>query len=422
MIGAFFVRHYGALGETLYRRYWLGSIASVGGGRLVTLAQAWLVYELSGSALALGYLGAATAIPSIFITIYGGALADRLDRRFLIMVSSLAIAALYLLLALLDVMEVVEVWHVLAIAALTSAISGVDGPARQAFFPALISRDLLMSAVALNSIIWQSTRMVLPAIGGVLIALTDTWLNFLLGVAGYLTLFAVMATIRIRIPRREVLVSSLHHVIEGVRFILDTRLFLVLITWSYIGMFFANSYAELMPAFARMLEVNERGYGLLISMGGVGSLIGTLIVGTFQGARRLGWIMLGGAAISAVMLYGFCLTTALAESPSAFYGALFFVFAGAMFGQGFMISSMTVMQMNVPDELRGRVMGLHSITYSFMSLGALMLGALADATTPSIAVAISVSVYLFTIVTIGLTQPIIRHIDGEDLAVAARAA
>ncbi len=93
-----------------------------------------------------------------------------------------------------------------------------------------------------------------------------------------------------------------------------------------------------------------------------------------------------------------------------------------MFGQGFMISSMTVMQMNVPDELRGRVMGLHSITYSFMSLGALMLGALADATTPSIAVAISVSVYLFTIVTIGLTQPIIRHIDGEDLAVPARAA
>lgn len=422
MIGAFFVRHYGALGETLYRRYWLGSIASVGGGRLVTLAQAWLVYELSGSALALGYLGAATAIPSIFITIYGGALADRLDRRFLIMVSSLATAALYLLLALLDLMEVVEVWHVLAIAALTSAISGVDGPARQAFFPALISRDLLMSAVALNSIIWQSTRMVLPAIGGVLIALTDTWLNFLLGMAGYLTLFVVMATIRIRVPRREVLVSSLQHVIEGVRFILNTRLFLVLITWSYIGMFFGNSYAELMPAFARMLEASERGYGLLISMGGVGSLIGTLIVGTFQGARRLGWIMLGGAAVSVVMLYGFCLTTASVESPSAFYAALFFVFAAAMFGQGFMISSMTVMQMNVPDELRGRVMGLHSITYSFMSLGALMLGALADATTPSIAVAISVSVYLFTIVTIGLTQPIIRHIDGEDLAVPARAA
>jgi MFS family permease len=422
MIGAFIVRHYSALGEALYRRYWLGSISAVGGGRLVTLAQAWLVYELSGSALALGYLGAATAIPSIFITMYGGALADRFDRRFLIMVSSLSTASLFLVLGLLDLLEIVKVWHVIVIAAMTSAISGIDGPARQAFFPALISREQLMSAVALNSIIWQSTRMILPAIGGVLIAVTDTWVNFFLGMMGYLGLFAVMATLRVRVPRPEMLGSSLQHVVEGVRFILDTRLFLVLIMWSYIGMFFANSYGELMPAFARMLEASERGYGLLISMGGVGSVVGTLIVGTLQSARRLGWIMLGGAAVSALMLYGFCLVSGLADVvPGAFYGALVFVFAAAMFGQGFMISSMTVMQMNVPDALRGRVMGIHSITYSFMSLGALLLGAIADATSPPVAVGIGVSVYLFTVLTIAITQPIIRSIDGGELE-ATRAA
>ncbi|MEE9255316.1 MAG: hypothetical protein V3U43_10295, partial [Pseudomonadales bacterium] len=176
-------------------------------------------------------------------------------------------------------------------------------------------------------------------------------------------------------------------------------------------------------AFARMLDANEEGYGLLLSLGGVGSLVGTLIVGTLQGARRLGWIMLGGAALSAFMLYGFSVVTAFAELvPWAFYAALFCVFAAAMFGQGFMISSMTVMQMNVPDELRGRVMGIHTITYSFMSLGALMLGALADATSPSFAVGISVSVYLFTILMIGFTQPIVRRIDGEELGAVARAA
>ncbi|MEJ2133012.1 MAG: MFS transporter, partial [Gammaproteobacteria bacterium] len=279
-----------------------------------------------------------------------------------------------------------------------------------------------MSAVALNSIIWQSTRMILPAIGGVLIAVTDTWVNFFLGMMGYLGLFAVMATLRVRVPRPEMLGSSLQHVVEGVRFILDTRLFLVLIMWSYIGMFFANSYGELMPAFARMLEASERGYGLLISMGGVGSVVGTLIVGTLQSARRLGWIMLGGAAVSALMLYGFCLVSGLADVvPGAFYGALVFVFAAAMFGQGFMISSMTVMQMNVPDALRGRVMGIHSITYSFMSLGALLLGAIADATSPPVAVGIGVSVYLFTVLTIAITQPIIRSIDGGELE-ATRAA
>lgn len=423
MIGAFLVRHYGALGQPLYRRYWLGSIASVGGGRLVMLAQAWLVYELSGSALALGYLGAATAVPSIIITIYGGALADRLDRRVLIMVASVATAAMYLILGLLDFLEVVEVWHVIAIAGLTSAISGVDGPARQAFYPALIQRDQMMSAVALNSIIWQSTRMVLPAVGGVLLAVTDTWVNFMLGMVGYLALFAVMWTLRVRVQRPVVLVSSLHHIVEGVKFILNTRLFLVLITWSYIGMFFGNSYAELMPAFARTLGANEQGYGLLLSMGGVGSVVGTLIVGTLQGARRLGWIMLGGAALSALMLYGFAFVTGFADVVSwAFVAALFCVFAAAMFGQGFMISSMTVMQMNVPDELRGRVMGIHTITYSFMSLGALMLGALADATSPSLAVGISVSVYLFTILVVAFTQPVVRRIDGEKLAATGRVA
>lgn len=423
MIGAFVVRHYGALGQTSYRRYWLGCIAAVGGNRLVTLAQAWLVYALSGSALDLGYLGAATATPSIIITIYGGALADRVDRRTLIMTCALATASLYLALAALDFTGVVKVWHVIVIAALTSAIMGIDQPARAAFFPALIDREHMMSAVALNSIVWQSTRMVLPALGGVLLAFTDTWVNFVLGMTGYLVLFGVMWTLRVVAPRPEVLVSSLRHIVEGIRFILNTRLFLTLITWSYVSMFFAYSYGELMPAFARLLEVNARGYGLLLSAGGVGSVVGTLVVGTLQGARRLGWIMLGGAALSAFMLYGFSLVTAVHDVlPWAFYGALFCVFAAAMFGQGFMISSMTVMQMNVPDALRGRVMGIHSITYSLMSLGALVLGALADATSPSLAVSVGVSVYLGTIVLIALTQPLVRRIDGEELTLAARAA
>ena len=108
----------GALRRPMYRRYWLGSFASIGATQLLTMGQGWLVYELSGSALQLGYLGASASIPTIVVSLFGGAIADKLDKRLIIMVTSLLTASLLLLLAILDLTETVRVWHVLTIAAL----------------------------------------------------------------------------------------------------------------------------------------------------------------------------------------------------------------------------------------------------------------------------------------------------------------
>ena len=169
-----------ALASLPYRRFWLGSVASVGSTQLYFIAMAWLVFELSGSPLDLGLLGASMAVPTIAATLVGGIVADRLNRRSILLTTTAVAAVLLLLLAALDATGVVRVWHVLVVSGLLGLVHGFDFPARSSIFPALIQPHQMMSAVALNSILWQGTRMILPAIGGILIALTDTALVFAL--------------------------------------------------------------------------------------------------------------------------------------------------------------------------------------------------------------------------------------------------
>ena len=144
------VDRYPALGFSRYRRYWLASFASVGATQLITLGQGWLIFELSGSAVTLGLLGAAAAIPNILMTLLGGVIADRLDKRRIMMYTSLAITCLLAGLAWLDYSGIVAVWHVLTIAALVSLITGLDWPARVSFFARLVERHAFMCAVAVD--------------------------------------------------------------------------------------------------------------------------------------------------------------------------------------------------------------------------------------------------------------------------------
>lgn len=409
MMNAILTR-YPALGFPLYRRYWFASFASVGATQLVTLAQGWLVFELTGSALDLGVLGAAASVPNILVSLFGGALADRFDKRKIILVTSILTGALLLLLALLDATGVVEVWHVWAIAAAGAFVSGIEWPTRQSIFPHLIERSGLLSAVALNSFLWQATRMVIPALGGILIALTDTWVLFALAAGGYGVMYAVMARMPIQLPGNRDH-SPLRQVAAGFEFIARHDLFRWLILASYAGMFFVSSYMQLLPAFVAMLGSDETGYGVLLSASGVGSVLGTLVVGGTQHVRRLGLLLLGAAFGSGVLLCMF----ALAAQSGVFVLALGAAFTISVCTSVFMISAMTVMQLEVPDALRGRVMGVHSITYSLMPLGGLLLGAIATQTSIVTAVMVGAGAFLLVVVGIGTTQPSIRGIDGAAL-------
>ena len=403
-----------ALKHRQFLKYWLGSFASVGATQLQVMGLGWLVYELSGSSLTLGYLGAAAGLPAILASLFGGALADHIDKRLLLITTSLLTAALLGLLALLDWLETVAVWHVIAVTGSISVITGFDWPARQAIFPALIEREDMMSAVALTTIIWQATRMTMPALGGIVIALGDTWMLFVLCSLGFLLMFFVMLTLRVRAGGAGARQPALRQIADGVRFILASDIFLILIGLSWAMFFFATSWMQLMPAFADMLNTDEEGYGYLLSVVGVGAVTGTFLSGFLHRSRRLGMAMLLSALVYSAFVYLFALI-AWSGAPHAFPAALGCLFTAAVFSSLFMITSTTVLQLAVPDGLRGRVMGFHAITYNLLPLGGLFAGAIANVSNPALAISITTSVFVGLLLRALLTRAGVRSIDGRAL-------
>ena len=227
-------------------------------------------------------------------------------------------------------------------------------------------------------------------------------------------MFCVMGNMRIQatatqLNRHERTSSALDELREGISYIWRSKLFRWLIGLTFVGMFFAQSYVQIMPVFTELLNSDERGYGYLLSAGGLGSVLGTLIIGSVQQHERLGTIMLLGAALSVLALFGFAASAQLAS----FAFALLFVFLSALFASVFMITSMTVLQLRVPDDLRGRVMGIHTIGYSLMPLGGLFLGSLTEFSGAAWAVLIGSSIYLAAISIAWFSQSGLRNLNND---------
>ena len=403
-----------ALQSRRYRRFWLGSIFSTGATQLYFVGMGWLVFKLTGSALYLGLLGVAMAVPAILATLAGGLVADHGNRGRILLITSMLAGIALGILTILDLGNWITVWQVLLLAALLGLISGFDMPARVSFFPALIEPHQMMSAVALNSILWQGTRMVLPAVGGVLIALADTWIIFALCTVG----FAVMARILLSLQTPDAFPRHSDHnrgLTAAWRFILQEKLFAVLIAMTWISMFFGTAYVQIMPVFAELLGTGEEGYGLLLSATGVGSVLGTILVGRLQNSPQLGSVMMGGSVLFCLSLILFALVTGLAADwRFAFALACGCAMLSAVGGSFFLISSMTVMQLAVPDALRGRVMGIHSITFSLIALGGLVLGPLAELFSAPSALLIGVGVVLASIVGFSIKFDRLWRLNGQD--------
>ena len=396
----------GALSQPRYRRYWLGSLCSVGGVQLVTLGQGWLIVdELGGSPLDLGFLGGATAGPTILVNLFGGVLADRVDRRALLVATSLVCAVLLALLATLDVTDAVEIWHVIAVAAGLGMVFGVDWPARNAFFPALIDREYMMNAVALNAAMWQGTRIIAPAIGGVVIAVSDTSAVFYAASVGFVAMAAILLTLDAPSTAASGPRNVFGELAEGIRFIASRRLFTVLILLAFAASFFGLEYIQLMPLMAEELDVGASRLGFMFMCIGLGAVTGTVVTVRWQGGRNLGRMMLGGVFFSSLTIAGF------AASP-VYAVALLLIYAAALFNSIFLIASMTALQMRVPDELRGRVMGIHAIAFSFIPLGGLLGGAVAEVTNVRVAIAVAALALTGIVAVVALTQREVRELQG----------
>jgi hypothetical protein len=259
--------------------------------------------------------------------------------------------------------------------------------------------------VALNSVLWQVTRMVLPALGGLLLAWYDPALIFVLAGVGYLVMLFVIVGIALQLPG-ERSASPLQQTLEGIRFIAGQPLFRGLILLSYATMLFLSSYMQLMPSFAALLAAGPKGFGILMSATGAGSILGTALVGAWQPGAAYGRIMLASALFAATMLFGFA---AVVLVPS-FAAAVVFALLAATGTSVFLVLSTTAMQAKVPDALRGRVMGIHGITYSLMPLGALVTGALGDVIGTPLALMVGLTVYLALLGWFGMGSRTVRGV------------
>lgn len=389
------IYRYPALGHALYRRYFSASLASVGATQLITFGQLWLVYDLTSSAVMLGWLGACTALPNLVITLFGGVIADRYNKRIIIAVTSsgnMLLAAIFTLLVLFDV---VEVWHVLVIAATSSLLNGFDWPTRVAIFPQLVDQSSYLSAVALNSFIWQVTRLGIPALGGFLLYYTG--LASLAGLAtlGHLTMCAMMVlTPMPRGPSSDTSTGTLRQMGEAVTFIFRNDLFKYLLFLTFVGMFFCNAHAQLMPVFAEQTSSGEIGLGLLMGAGGLGSMIGTIVIGGNRNVSNVKQMMFISGLLTALLTVLFAVSALM----GLLVLALLTQFAAAFVASLFLITSMTTMQLNVPGQLRGRVMGVHTMCYSLLPLGGVFLGNLTDMANSVTAISVGSAVYMATLI------------------------
>ncbi|MBM4416058.1 MAG: MFS transporter [Chloroflexi bacterium] len=402
----------GALTVPRYRRYWLGSLATVAAIQLAALGEGWLIVdELGGSPRVLGTLGAATAAPTILVNLLGGVLADRVNRRVVMAVTSLCSAALLLALTILDVTNTVEIWHVIVVAALMGVIFGIDSPARNAFFPDLIERRFIQSAVALNAIMWQGTRIVAPMVGGLLVSLAGTQVVFALGAVGFALMLPVLLTLRVAETRPERGRDVLADLVGGVRFIAAHRLFTLLILLSYSHMFFGLQYFQLMPLVAKAFDRGASGFGTLLTMIGVGAVTGTAITLRLQRFRHQGRLLLGALFAAELLICAFALAP-------RYELALVLLLLASICNAVFLIVSMTALQLRVPDAVRGRVMGIHSITFSMAMLGGLLGGEVAELSSVRVALLSGAALMAAVVAVVTLTERELRALRNDASALA----
>jgi MFS family permease len=361
-----------ALRHRNYQLFFAGQLISLIGTWMDQVAEAWLVYRLTGSALLLGTVAFSAQIPVFLLAPIGGALADRFDRRKILICTQSSMMLLTFMLAWLTLSHRVHIWHVVTLAALTGVVNAIDLPARQAFVVDMVSRADLVNAIALNSSMFNGARVVGPALAGIVVAaIGEGWCFFANGVS-FLAVIAGLAMMTIDRPRLAIEGSPLENIIEGFKFVGQSGPVRALMMLLGLLSFTAMPYAVLMPLFAdKILHGGPQALGLLMGCSGVGALCGALTLAMRKNLKGLSlWVAVSCAGFGVVLLM-------------FSFSRILWLSAALLVPVGFcmmiqMASSNTLIQSMVPDRLRGRVMAVYAMTFMGMApLGALLAGSVA---------------------------------------------
>jgi MFS family permease len=362
-----------ALRHRNFQLFFSGQLISLIGTWMQSVAQSWLVYRLTGSALLLGSVGFASQVPVFLFAPLGGMAADRINRRHIVISTQIASMLLASILAALTLLGKVQVWHVFVLASLLGVVNAFDIPGRQSFLVEMVGKEDLMNAIALNSSMFNGARVIGPAIAGILVAKIGEGWCFFANAISYIAVIIGLLLMKVHSPARTLSASPLEHMMEGFRFVNRTapiRALLILLGLvSLMGM----PYVVLMPIFAdQILHGGARGLGILMGATGVGALLGALTLAFRAGVKGLGrWVAWCCAGFGASLV-----TFSLSHK--------FWVSVILLLPVGYsmmlqMACSNTLIQVMVPDALRGRVMAVYSMMFMGMApIGALLGGALAE--------------------------------------------
>jgi MFS family permease len=362
-----------ALRHRNFRLFWIGQLVSVIGTWMQSVAQGWLMHRLTDSAWMLGVLGFTQFVPVTLLSLWAGVVADRVDKRKLILWTQALAAVQAVVLAVIVTAGIAKPWMVLALALLFGCFSAFDLPARQSFLIELVGKQDLPNAIALNSAAFNTARVLGPALAGLLVASVGEAACFWINAASYLVVIAML--LRLDVPRRAaaVLDGARLSLQEGVRYAWSTPPIrnLLLLLGVMCGLGF--QYTTLLPVYARrILHTGPESYGLMLSAFGVGSLLSAIVLTRPADRWRLRRNLQLALVIAAIGMVGFAwsrwLPLTLVMGFASGFGLIFYV-----------ATTNVMLQLTVEDSYRGRVMSLYTLMFIGTSpLGAILAGAVAE--------------------------------------------
>ncbi|HLF78942.1 MAG TPA: MFS transporter [Dehalococcoidia bacterium] len=365
-----------------YRLLWIGTLFASSAQWVQQITVGWVAYQLTGSAFMLGAVNGARALPLLFLAPFGGVAADRIDRKQLMLWSQVLLLVSSVIMAAIVLSGAVEVWHLIVYMMVTGVAWAFNNPVRQSVVPNLVPRADLMNALALNSVGFNITRIIGPTVAGILVVQLGPGENFLIQAVAYVGMAALVLPMAVPAMKRATDVSVRENLMDGATYVWQNPMLRSMLLLALVPMVIGLPYTALMPIFAKeVLDSGAGGYGLLMSAVGLGAVIGTLTLATLGSVKHKGFVVLGAIFMLGASLIAFSLSRSFELS------LVLMVITGAA-QMVYMTTNQTVLQLMIPDEMRGRVMGIYMLNQGLVPFGSLMAGALADVTSAPTAVLI----------------------------------
>jgi MFS family permease len=374
----------GVLRNSQYRRYWAAGFATFTGFNMQMLIRGWMMYDLTQSPLMVTMVTAAMMMPMLFLSLLGGALADRVDRKLITMVSDVTLLGSFVALFAISAAGIMAPWHIITISVVNGIAFSMAVSARQAMISGLVHREQLRTAVGLSATTYNSAQIIGPAIGGVMLPfLGATWA---LGMSALVVLPALFLYASLK-PVHHTSVNNptgsiVSNVKAGLAYTYQNSTLRFLMLGAMVMILTVGPFQSLMPVFAEeVLNVGAGGLGVLMLFAGIGALTGSIVVVTIGESVKHQKLELIFGLLGAASLAAFAL------SPW-YILSIFLVSLTAFATTSFMVVNMTVVQVNAPDYIRGRVVSVRFLVIGLMPFGALSMGFGAEAFGAPTAVAI----------------------------------